>query len=153
MFKFTDTIKLVCSSNFNYFNLTYSLSIKNKQVYARNTIFINAYANYLIGGLVTGGYGLGMQITINGISSNQSFITPEITKIEFQSIPSGWSTAVVGTRYWTGSPVYDLSNTYTETVRVYWRAKQDQIIVDSGYLDISYNTKMSQFVNSICVNN
>ena len=94
-----------------------------------------------------------MQITINGISSNQSFITPEITKIEFQSIPSGWSTAVVGTIYWIGSPFYNLSNTYTETVRVYWRAKQDQIIVDSGYLDISYNTKMAQFVNSICVNN
>lgn len=130
--------------------MTYLLKIFK---YERNTIFINANANYLIGGLVTGGMGLGMQISINGISSKQSFITPEITNIIFLSIPSGWTKAVMGRTYWTGSSVYNLSNTYTETVRVFWRAKHNQTIVDSGYFDISYNTKMSQFVNSICVNN
>ena len=150
---FTDTIKLGCSSNFNSLNLNYSFNIKDKQLYERQTIFINAKANYLIGGLVTGGIGLGIQISVTGISSNQSFITPEITKIEFLSFPSGWSTAVVGTTYWTGSAVYNLSNTYTEIIRVYWSAKKGQTIVDSGYQDISYNTKMAQFVDSICVNN
>lgn len=60
---------------------------------------------------------------------------------------------ITGMLYWTGSAVYNLSDTYTETVRVYWRAKNGQTIVDSGYQDISYNTKMAQFVNSICVNN
>ena len=150
---FTDTIKLVCSSNFNSLNLNYSLNIKDKQLYERQTIFINAKANYLIGGLVTGGIGLGIQISVTGISSNQSFITPEITKIEFLSFPSGWSTTVFGTTYWTGSAVYNLSNTYTEIIRVYWSAKKGQTIVDSGYQDISYNTKMTQFVDSICVNN
>lgn len=90
-----------------------------------------------------------MQITYNGISSNQSFVSVSATSVGFYSTPVGWSRYHWGNTYWTGSST---ENHGSISVYVDWVAKINNLQVDSGRFIYTFSSSDSQFTGGKCVN-